>query len=408
MCFRKCVVSWSSILLLSGCAWGLSDPTPPPPDARLAEVETYVSAIVQDSDPPSVSVSVLDHDRVVYARAFGAADGPRRIEATPETTYRWFSITKLFTAVAVLQLVEAGRVELDAPAARYVPLVKDVFGDRAREITIARLLSHSSGMGDVGSDIFSWIHVGAPHPTELELLREHLADHGDFAESRVGRGYYSNLGYMVLGGVIEAVTGCSYTEHIQEAVLDPLRMSNTGFYYDEGRFTPATRHAVGSHPQDFMGFLVSLSLDMDTVLRETNGQRYWFNRFHPDQSAPSGLVGSSTDAIRFARAMLGGGELDGTRILEPETVAAMVEPRSEVVESPAGKLDSFSFGYGWFIGEDARGRRILAHGGGGMAFTSMLMLWPEQERAVFVAANGSYLDGAMGQRVALAFGSLDW
>jgi D-alanyl-D-alanine carboxypeptidase len=396
------------LLILSGCAIGLGDPTPPTREAGLAEVERYVGAIVRDGDPPSVSVAVLDADRVVYQRAFGSADAPRRIGATPASTYRWFSITKLFTAVAILQLAEAGRLDLDAPAARYLPVVNDVFGARARVMTIERLLSHSSGIGDVGTDIFSWLHVQGPHPRERDLLERRLADYDDFDEAHVGRGHYSNLGYILLGGVIEAVTGRAYTEYVQTEILDRLGMTSTGFHYDGGRFAPGTRHAVGSHPHDFIGFLIALSLDMDTLERESAQGRYWFNAFHPDQSAPSGLVGPSGDALRFARAILRGGELDGKRILSQRSVAAMSRPRVDLVESPAGDLDGFSLGHAWFIGHDAQGRRVLCHGGGAMAFTAMLMLWPDEGRAVFVAANGSYLDGAMGRHVAEAYGALDW
>lgn len=397
-----------SLAILSGCALGLGDPTPPPQPTRLDEVEEYVRAIVADGDPPSVSIAVLDADRLVYQRAFGWADGPRRIGATPATTYRWFSMTKLFTAVAVLQLVEEGRVELEAPAARYLPIMNDVFGEDARDITIGRLLSHGSGLGDVGTDILSWVHVQGPHPRELDILRDRLAKYDGFDDEDVGRGHYSNLGYIILGGVVEAVTGRAYTEYVETEILDRLGMVDTGFHHDDGRFPPETRHAVGSHPHDFIGFLISLSLDMDALERESAAGRYWFHAFHPDQSAPSGLVGPSADAMRFARAIFRGGEVDGRRILEPRTVAAMLQPRSEVVESPADDLEGFSFGYGWFLGNDSRGRPILVHGGVGMAFTAMLTLWPEQERAVFVAANGSYLDGAMGRRVAEAFGSLAW
>ena len=396
-----------SVFFVSGCAFGLSDPQPPPPSTKLEEVESYVREVVRDGDPPSVSVAVMDHGQLVYDRAFGFSDGPRRVSAGPDTTYRWFSVTKLFTAVAILQLVEEGKVELGAPVGRYLPLVDGVFGAHARDLTIARLLSHSSGLGDVGNDIFSWVHVAGPHPQELEILRRHLAEHADFEPSHIGQGHYSNLGYILLGGVIEAVTGQPYTETITHKILEPLGMANTAFYYDDRRFSPTTRHAVGSHPNDLMGFMASLSLDA-TVVRECKDQRYWFNGFHPNQSAPSGLVGTSADAVRFASALLNGGERGGQRILSARTVAAMTAPRAEVVESPAGKLEGFSFGYAWFIGRDPQGRRVLVHGGGGMAFTAMMMLWPDLDRAVFVAANGSYFDGAMGQRVAHAYGSLKW
>jgi D-alanyl-D-alanine carboxypeptidase len=389
---------------LSGCALGLSDPSPPAGSASLEELEAYVREAIADSDPPSISLAVSQGTKTVYERAFGYADGPKEIRATPETTYRWFSVTKPFTAVAVLQLAEEGKLSLSAPAATYLPYLTELYGDDASQITIERLLTHRAGIGDVGDAIMSWVHVEGHHD-QSKLLRERLPEHAHFDPEQLDRGHYSNLGYMILGAVIESVSSESYEDYITRHILAPLRLARTHFYYEEP-FEPGTLHAVGSHPDDFAAFMASFSLDLATLSRECSRRRWWFEYFSPDQTPPSGLISTSADMVRFGRMILGRGVLDGQRILTEATVLRMTEVRVPVTSSPAPP--GFSFGESWFITHDARGRRMLMHGGQGMAFTSLLMIRPDDELVAAIVANGSYFDGASGLNLMTMLGNMDW
>lgn len=392
--------------MLSGCMLGLSDPTPPAGNVTLAALETYLGAIVADSDPPSMSVTVAHRGQVVYERAFGYADAPRKSPANPQTTYRWFSVTKPFTAVAILQLVEHGSISLSDSAARYLPYLSELYGASARELTIERLLSHRAGIGDIGNDIMTWVHVEGHHD-QSTLLRDRLPGYVDFDEGAVDQGHYSNLGYMILGAVVEAVANRSYESYVTEHILRPLQMTRTHFYYDES-FAPDTRHAVGSHPEDFVAFLASFSLDLETLSRERTEQRYWFEYFSPDQTAPSGLLGTTSDMVRFGRMILGRGSLDGVRILAESSIERMLKPRVEVSSSPMGALPGFSFGDSWFIAHDEQGRQMLIHGGTGMAFAALLMIRPADELVVSFAANGTNADGMGGLSIMKVLAATDW
>jgi len=359
---------------------------------------------VADADPPSVSITVSQEQRTVYERAFGAADGPRQVPASPQTTYRWFSVTKPLTAVAILQLAEQDLVSLSEPAATYLPYLQELYGENSSSITIDRLLSHRAGIGDVGDAILSWVHVEGHHH-QSELLRERLPQHVHFDPARLDRGHYSNLGYMILGAVIEAVSSESYEDYVTNHILVPLRMERTRFYYEDA-FAAGTEHAVGSHPDDFMAFIASFSLDLATLSRECSDRRWWFEYFSPDQTPPSGLISTSSDMVRFGRMVLGRGELDDQRILSEASVERMIEPKVSVSSSPVGT--GFSLGQSWFITEDARGRRLLMHGGQGMAFTSLLMIRPDDALVAAVVANGTYFDGENGHRLMTVLGSMDW
>lgn len=391
---------------LNGCALGLSDPSPPAGSASVKELETYVREAIADADPPSISITVRQGAQAVYEQAFGYADGPRGVPATPETTYRWFSVTKPLTAVAILKLAEEGAVSLSAPAATYLPYVNELYGDDASHITIERLLSHRAGIGDVGGAILSWVHVKGHHD-QSELLRQRLPQHVHFDPTELDRGHYSNLGYMILGAVIESASSESYEDYVTNRILVPLQMERTRFYYEEA-FAPGTVHSVGSHPDDFMAFMASFSLDLGTLSRECTRQRWWFEHFSPDQTPPSGLISTSSDMVRFGQMILNRGVLDGRRILSEASVERMTEARVAVSSSPVGAPPGFSFGDSWFITDDAGGRRMLMHGGQGMAFASLLMIRPDDEVVAAIAANGTYVDGANGLELMTVLANMDW
>jgi D-alanyl-D-alanine carboxypeptidase len=391
---------------LSACGLGLSHPTRPPGSASVAELEAYVRQAIADADPPSISIAVSQGDATVYARAFGYADGPRKVLATPQTTYRWFSVTKPFTAVAILQLAEQGLVSLSAPAATYLPYLNELYGQHAPQITIERLLSHRAAIGDVGDAILSWVHI-EQHRNQSELLRERLPSHVHFDPSQLDQGHYSNLGYMILGAVIESASGLSYEQFVTTHILTPLKLDRTRFYYED-TFAPGTAHAVGSHPDDFMAFIASFSLDLDTLSRECTDDRHWFELFSADQTPPSGLISTSSDMLRFGRMILGRGALEGQRILKPTSVDRMTQSHASHSSSPAGDLQGFSFGDAWFITRDAHGRQILMHGGQGMAFTSLLMIRPADEFVAAIVANGTYFDGNNGLHLMSVLAEMDW
>src|SRR5688572_28394021 len=286
-----CAVVWA--WTLTGCVFGLSNPPPPEGSVALDQLEAYVEDIIADQDPPSVSVAVAQADTVRYERAFGFADGPLEVPATPQTTYRWFSVTKPFTAVAILQLAERRVLELDEPAATYLPFLRELYGDDAESITLDRLPSHRAGIGDVGDAILSCVHVGG-HYNQSELLRQRLPAHVHFNRAQLDQGHYSNLGYMILGAVIEATTPETYEEYVTRHISTPLRLEHTRFYYEQD-FPAGVQHAVGSHPDDFMAFVASFTLDLATLSRECTHQRWWFEPFSPDQTPPSGLISTSAD-----------------------------------------------------------------------------------------------------------------
>jgi CubicO group peptidase (beta-lactamase class C family) len=193
--------------------------------------------------------------------------------------------------------------------------------------------------------------------------------------------------------------GRGYEQYVREEILAPLGMTRSAFWYDALPLETAV--ARGSHPNDFMGLVAHFMIDMDKAVHPTPGARYWFNRFYPDQTGPSGLLGTASDLARFGSMIAQGGQLDGVRVLSEDSVRVMTKPRAPVVESPA-EGGPYSFGLGWFVSKDPHGRVLLEHGGSGMGFVSRLTVRPADGRVAAVVGNDTYLDGAGGGAISAA------
>lgn len=129
--------------------WAFAQPSVPPAEpyqAAVAELEKLIAHEVADKKLPALSIALVDDQKVVWARGFGFQDRAKKIPATAETVYRVGSVSKLFTDVAIMQLVENGKLDLDEPVAKYVPDFKPAYKDGQKPITLRMLMSHRSGL----------------------------------------------------------------------------------------------------------------------------------------------------------------------------------------------------------------------------------------------------------------------
>ena len=178
---------------------------------------------------PGLSVEIATGDRIVDERAAGVADLSAGRPAGPDTVYLWFSMTKIVTATAAMQLVEQGRLRLDDPVRHLLPQFPAARAGRP-EVTVRHLLSHSSGLGNPMP--VRWVHPADragrdPREFTLDLLERH--GRLGFRAGTTAR--YSNLGYLVLGEVISVAAGRRYEDHVREQILEPLGMTRTDFAY---------------------------------------------------------------------------------------------------------------------------------------------------------------------------------
>jgi D-alanyl-D-alanine carboxypeptidase len=392
---KKMLISFVIAILILGVSMYAFAPHAPATPKQVNDkdaLEAYLDQLTSSGNPPGLSVVVVKDGEMVYNKAFGYADGPRRIKAAPDTIYHWWSMTKIPTAIAVMQLQEQGKLDLDDQVTKYLPWFKVNYPTNvSTAITIRNLLQHSSGLPDSVPAMAGWVHYSDETYNQTELLKKYLPEFNTLKFEPGAKAVYSNVNYMVLGAVIEAVSGQTYESFIMENILQPLGMSQTDFVMSPAM---SEHEAAGTlaivHPYTP---LLPILLNPKALVRERGGKLFWLNRFYIDATPSTGLIGSAPDVARFMLAYLNGGTLDGKSILRPESISMLTET-----------MPVDSRGLGWAVGE-TDGERYLEHMGGGAGFATTMRLYPASGLGVAILSNGTELD-----RTGLAdlLHSLDW
>jgi len=396
-----------TIGLLGGGVLYAYAPHPPKTPASLKDItalERFLTQLVAAGETPGLSVVVVKEGKIVYNRAFGLADGPKARAATPETIYHWWSMTKIVTAIAILQLQEQGKLKLDAPVTAYLPdfAVQAPAGSN-QAVTIRHLLNHSSGLSDPVPAMLGWVHYQDEVVDQTALLKRHLPQYNQLRFAPGSKASYSNLGYMVLGAVIETVSGQTYAAYVTNHILRPLGMTHTSFLY-----TPALHAQAASGTQPVVHLytpLLPFLLDPKALIRERSGRTLWMNPVYIDALPSSGLIGSAPDVGRLLLAYLNEGELDGTRILSPQSVALMTSASHLLGEGPnMAAYKNGQHGLGWYVIPEGR-RLRLQHHGGGPGFATTMRLYPTEKLGIALLVNSTDLDR---DGIADRLAEIDW
>jgi len=308
-------------------------------------------------DITGLSIAVVDDQRVVWAQGFGYADLARGIPATADTLYRLGSISKLFTAAAVMQLVEQGKVDLDHPLAEYLPgfSVKTRF-PRAGPITVRTVMTH---------------HAGLPADRLKGMFSRRPADFGDLAKI-LGDEYvthppnfafgYSNLGFSLLGSMVEKASGQNFSTYLDEALLRPMGMRHSRFTTSAQGEGMSKAYKSGAEVEEF-------------GLRDVPA---------------GGLNSSVADMSRFLSTLFTEGRSGEQQVLRAATVKEMWQPQNGTVALDMG----FRVGLAWMLGglgemsiPDAG--VVAHHAGGTLNFNSQLVVLPERKLGVIVLSNSS-------------------
>ena len=196
---------------------------------------------------PGLALGIVEGDRIAYVRGFGEADDSGN-DVTPQTPFIIGSVSKSFTALAVMQLVEANKIELDAPVQRYLPWFRVADEKASAEITVRHLLNHTSGLSTKTGRSFQG--DGDTSDTALEQAVRKL-DSAELTAPVGSKHQYSTVNYSVLGLIVQTVAGQSYESYVQAKIFDPLRMRNS--YTSEAAAQPqglATRSQLLVRPPE--------------------------------------------------------------------------------------------------------------------------------------------------------------
>ncbi len=344
----------------------------------FAALEEFVRERMRRTRLPGVSLALVRGDEIVYARGFGFRDLEKRLPATPATAYGIGSITKSFTALGILQLVEEGKLSLDDPVEKFLPLTLRPMGESIR---VWHLLTHTAGIPALAyaEAELRWEQGTGGKPLALATVEDFLAwlnGAADWVEARPGeRWFYLNEGYIVLGGIIEKLSGLSYSDYVRKRILEPLGMRNTGFL---GEDVPelATPYVVPAEGQPKPGRIRPIPIGSDGA-----------------------LVSTVLDLARY----LGMWLRRGAPLLSPEGYAEAVRPRVPMPSEPRWPepVGPSSYALGLSV-QKFFGRTLIGHGGSVLVYTAHIGFTPEEGVGVAVLANGSGYPMAQLAQVALA------
>ncbi|MEU9824848.1 serine hydrolase domain-containing protein [Micromonospora chersina] len=349
-----------AVALLAALAIPTPAPAAPAPD-YAAFLDGVIPAQLARHRIPGAAVVVVAGGRQVFAKGYGLADVDARTPVDPDRTGFFIaSATKVWTATAVLQLVEQGRLDLHADVNRYLTdfTIRDSWP--GRPVTLAHLLTHTSGFAD------QILGAAVEHPADAPSLAAYLARHQPDRVRPPGTlASYDNYGFALAGYLVQVISGQPFDRYVAEHVLRPLAMSGSS--------------AAQPHPAA-----------IDTTLArgyrpEGGGQALARGQYGPMTPAGAGVVATATDMGRFLRAQLGGGA--GPRLLGPEALAQSVAP--QFTHDP--RLPGMAFGWEEHPGG---GRRMLTKDGDVPGFHSNMAILPEQGVGIFVAYNGDGVDGS--------------
>ena len=293
--------------------------------------------------------------------ACGGGERPKSAEenepVTSATRYHLFSVTKTFTALAVMQLVEQGKVSLDQPVVNYLPEFP-----YPPSITVEQLLSHTSGIPNPIP--LKWIHLQGEHAQFQHdaffpaIFREHPKL--DFEPGAKFK--YSNLGYVILGQLIERVSGMKFDEYISRNIIDPSGVARKDLDFTIDTAT----HAVGyqkwlSFNNAIFGFLI----DKQEYMGDKEGAWKPFKPFYNNGIAYGGLFGTGNALVKYAQALL-----------QPNSVLLGDKYKSILLQEARINGKGTGMAHSWFTGT-LKGQRYFAHAGGGGGYYVELRVYPD-------------------------------
>ena len=332
-------------------------------ESPLPEIDAYIEAQMRELDIPGLAVAIVRGDDIVV-RGYGTADNGGR-PVTAQTPFLIASFSKSFTALGILQLVEAGKLQLDDPVQKYLPWFQVADPDHTAQISIRRLLHHTSGFSEIEGYVKNLDRDGSDQALEAgvrRLARSHLnAAPGERFE-------YSNTNYDILGLIIQTVTGKSYEDYVEEHIFAPLNMQHSHTSLEAAR-----RGGLSSGYTAFFG---------STIL---------YDRWMPyarTVTPSTGLFSSAEDMAQYLYAHLHQGRgPDGTVLLSPAGMAELHKPGIQISKNAAYAMGWTVFPFAEAAAADGPVPTGISHGGEWANYKAIMVLIPERKLGVAVLMN---------------------
>ena len=347
-------------------------------DINTREIDQFVTTQMKRFDVPGVGLAIVKNGKIAYVKGYGVRDLKTNTPVNADTLFAIGSSSKSFTALGVMQQVDAGKLNLDAPVNKYLPELKFSDTTRGAKVTLRSLLSMTSGLPR--SD-FSWAFDETIN-TRAKML-ETIAGIG-FTDNPGKVFGYSNQNFVAAGTALEAVTGQSWEAYTKANIFAPLGMTRSVFEFSDA--VKDGNYASGN----------SISLQGVQGVPA-------FDRFVI--AGPAGSIHSSVNEMaRYVAFQLGKGNLGGKQLISGKQLKAMHTQQIAVEEDFGIPGVAFTgYGFGWFTGE-YRGIKIVEHGGNINGFSASMQLIPAKGLGIVLLTN---MDGAEDFGNATRFGLLE-
>ena len=325
-------------------------------ETDFAAIDAYITEQMNGLGIPGMALGIVQDGQIAHVQGYGVADSSGRT-VTPQTPFYIGSLTKSFTALAVMQLVEAGKIDLDAPVQTYLPWFELADKEASAKITVRNLLNQTTGISgkDGSRDVYSQqgLEDEVRGLTTIQLTQP------------VGETWqYSNVNYNIAGLIVEKVSGQSYADYVTEYIFAPLDM----------------RHSYASHPPALADGLSAGHLYMF-------GHAFERELVRPPAHLPSGqLIASAMDLTHYAIAHLNDGRYGDAPLLSPQGIAELHAPAIPAVGDR-------QYAMGWFV-STWDGIPAIWHDGNDGVFHSIVMLMPERGSGFVLLANAFGLEQA--------------
>jgi CubicO group peptidase (beta-lactamase class C family) len=337
--------------------------------AALDGIGRLVDSTLREKSFAGAVVGVAVDGRISFIKGYGLADVEQRVPVTEKTVFRIGSVTKQFTAAAVLRLVDQGKLSLDDPLIKFVPEFP-----RGSEVTVRQLLSHTSGiMSYTHPKVAGQLKDAGKRDWTIKDLVARIATIEPLYEFDPGTAWsYSNSGYMLLGAIIEQVSGKKYAEFLESELFAPLELADTRVD-DPLEIVPDRAHGYDRVKTSPTGFR-----NADYIALSVAG--------------PAGAIRSTAaDLLKWHQALFGG------RVLKPETLAQMTAPArlkdgrltSQGRIPPIWVPATTEYGFGLFL-DRIDGRSAIGHGGAINGFNTWMETFPAEKITMVLLANASY------------------
>ncbi|WP_096435175.1 serine hydrolase domain-containing protein [Alteribacter populi] len=347
----------------------------------ISNFEPFADKILDKYKVPGTAIAVSKDGEALYQRGIGYRNLEKKLTVTEDTIFGIASITKSFTAIAIMQLQEAGKLSVEDRVITYLPEFNISRKEQADKITIHHFLTHTSGLPTLPSLYFAMKRSMENDPSVTDKQQARLKEHDpidhyhhliafiselefDLLGEPGTEFSYSNDAYALLGAIIERVSGLPYDEYVTEYILKPAGMTSSTFDLDR---VINSEHVT----------TIYASKEEEEEKEIYEAENWWDSRA---MLAGGFLRSTQKDMMRYTELFLNDGKVGEQRILTPESVKEMTHPHFQFLE---GKY----YGYGLMITPDYNGGTLVEHGGSLKGVSSHMSIVPEKGLAGIVLTN---------------------